>query len=317
VLNFLWQQNAKKKLKLTQEENSGFKQKLDSMQQRLFATAAELVKQTSITVEQNNIIINLNEQMQILDNSLKTAFENITKLQSNIQKEQSQKSQDSSVKKNDIETKLNSFLVQNGLPLKFKKDVSGYYTFGTKKVSINLVNGKFTVVQMDGSSLLLEDFIRLYANQEILKMKASSSAANMESDNKFFEDENDEKQMRSKPKPKRTKFESSSNSSKTLRPHRRSEAPSVSHLMNDLSDQDMDKTSEFIIYDITPQGGHDTIVQTKSKRNSQSKILTNDVVQTINDDHHHSVENERKRRSSSKSQDPLRNSLTNKISAKK
>ncbi len=287
------------------------------MQQRLFATAAELVKQTSITVEQNNIIINLNEQMQILDNSLKTAFENITKLQSNIQSQQSQKSLDSSsIKKNDIETKLNSFLVQNGLPIKFKKDSSGHYTFGTKKVNINLVNGKFTVVQMDGSTLLLEDFIRLYANQEILKMKNSSSAANMESDHKFFDDDHDEKQMRSKPKPKRTKFESSSNSSKTLRPNRRSEAPSMSHLINDLSDQDMDKTSEFLIYDITPQGGHDTIVQTKSKRNSQSKILTNDVVQTINDDHH-SLENDRKRRSSSKSQDPLRNSLTTKLSAKK
>jgi len=278
------------KLKVVSEENDILRENNSVTQKRLFATATELVKQTSITLEQNNIIANLNQQMTILDDSLKTAFDNIGKLQSNVQTQRktitdySQSRNQSfheSLKKNDIDFMINEFFSQSVIPNKFTRISEGVYIFGSKKINLKIVNDKL-VVQMNGGSLQFEEFIRLYAHQEIMKIKSGkiNSYVNVEDEDIPQEAKNnqiiwdiDHEQPKPQSKKARTELSqmSSMDSMSISRSAKKEIVQTGGYIMSESSQQDSND-QDLMVFDITPQNGRDqAILQNGLKRSSRHK----------------------------------------------
>lgn len=269
-------------IKVFQEENVQVRESMAATQKRLYATAAELVKQTSITVEQNNIITNLNQQMQILDESLKKAFHNIAKLQASIEtqkKVETNQQRDSYSDKIDIDQRLNEFLSQHMIPMKFMKINDGVYIFGSKQLRLQVLNNRLTVRFRDGN-MNLEEFIRLYAHQELLRMKMPKTDnyyLNIDQEkipheaksNQVLWDINENQRYSPQRTPERVKTENSQSSSQALSRLLKSDKKESSlRKSKDISEQQKsyDDTSEYIIFDISPQGSRDASLSGKAKK---------------------------------------------------
>lgn len=292
------------------------------------------MKQTSVTLEQNNIIANLNQQMQILDDSLKTAFKNIGRLQSNIQ---TQKRTDSSYSSNpplfdqtnkgaDVELRLLEFLAKNPIPLKFIPRGNDVYTFGSRKVKIELVRDKLTV-RINGGNINIEEFIRLYAHQELLKMKIVNLGTHFidmseedlpldTKDDQVIWDNAKEQYSSYKGAPKRAKTSESaqynSNVSRSNKPDKREVSPRA------LTGQDEPNPNDFMIFDISPQGTRELSGQNKARVNLRSPY--NDKKPDPTKAFANSLRNyepEPRQKNSARSHDPYKGSSSNTATYKK
>ena len=158
------------------EDNKELKEHLQTCRQQLYATAAELVKQTSIALHQSQIISSMNDQMQTLDESLKTAFGDIKKLHMSLEaaKRIDEYETYSSRKADEIDQKINEIMNKTRIPIRFIRIGEGAYVFGSRKVHVKIINGKLAI-RCGGGYMMLEEFIRLYAHQEIAKLKTMKS----------------------------------------------------------------------------------------------------------------------------------------------
>ena len=116
----------------------------------------------------------MNEQMCTLDDSLKTAFSDIKRLHMSL--EQAKKIDEFEPyvpKQNDeIDQRLGEIMNRTKMPIKFIRIGEGSYVFGSKRVHVKIINGKLAI-RTGGGYMMLEEFIRLYAHQELLKLKTT------------------------------------------------------------------------------------------------------------------------------------------------
>lgn len=141
------------------------------MRQQLFTTSTDLIKQTNIALEEENIIHNLTQQMQTLDNSLRIAFGDIRRMHFTLESARKiQKPYESYIPEtnDEIDQKMSELSNKAKLPIPFIRVSEGVYTFGSKKIQVKLVNGKLAV-QAGSDFIPIEEFIRLYAQKELIK----------------------------------------------------------------------------------------------------------------------------------------------------
>ena len=265
--------------------------------------------------------------MQILDESLKTAFKNIGKLQSNIQIQKKSDLNNSRTSplfeipsKGDIELKLLEFLAKNPIPLKFIPRGNDIYTFGSRRVKLELIKDRLTI-KINGGNMFLEEFIRLYAHQELLKMKIVNLGhhfIDMEDedvpqdikDNQVIWDSNKEHYNSYTTSTKRAKTDASqynSNLSRTTRVEKKESTPT------NLTDRDVPNENDYIIFDITPQGTREAVTQNKSRGNHRSPYNDKKLDSTqIFASSLRNYDNEPRQKNSTRSLDPSKGSSTNK-----
>ena len=120
------------------------------------------------------VIQKLNSSLDTVNSSLSQANSEIQKLQANIvamQKANEITFEPYNPKKNDeIDQKLGEFLNKNKIPTKFIRIGDGCYCFGSKMITVKIHNNKL-VVRIGGGFMMLEDFIKLYAVQELMKLR--------------------------------------------------------------------------------------------------------------------------------------------------
>lgn len=312
------------------EDGEKFRTNLAVTQKRLFATATELVKQTSVTIEQNGIITDLNQQMQTLDESLKTAFKNIQKLQSNLNTQKKSDLNNSRASplfetssRGDVDMKLLEFLARNPIPLKFLPRGNDVYTFGSRKVKLETVNDRLTV-RVNGGNMLLEEFIRLYAHQELLKMKITNLSQNlidMEEENIPPDTRDDQVIWNGKDKDhyfsaivsrKKPRADTSYQSHNNSKVHKLGET-------TNLTLQDEQSSRDFNILDITPQTSKEEITQENRSRGllrspyDDKKLDPTRVFASSL----RNYESESRQKTSTRSHDPYKANTSSKLSYKR
>ena len=123
----------------------------------------------------NTVIIQkLNANLETVNSSLLQANGEIQKLQTNIltiQKANDIPFEPYIAKMNDeIDKKLGEFLNKNKVPIKFIRTAEGCYCFGSKNINVKIMNFKL-VVRIGGGFMMLEEFIKIYAMQELMKLR--------------------------------------------------------------------------------------------------------------------------------------------------
>jgi len=77
------------------------------------------------------------------------------------------------VKKDDeIDMRLREIMIKTKVPIKFIRIGEGLYIFGSKRVHVKIQNSKL-VIRIGGGYMYVEEFIKLYAQQELAKLKNS------------------------------------------------------------------------------------------------------------------------------------------------
>ena len=71
----------------------------------------------------------------------------------------------------DVDAMLAQYINIAGCPVPIKRLGGGYYYFGTKKIFAKILNGKL-VIRVGGGYMVIEEFIKTYAEQELLKVNA-------------------------------------------------------------------------------------------------------------------------------------------------
>ncbi len=157
-----------------QDDENILRDNLTQARTQLFLTANELVKQTNVALDQSSIIKSMNDQMQTLDESLKTAFNDIRKLHVSLEAAKRIDEYEPYVpRKNDeIDMRLSEIMNRTKMPIKFIRIGEGIYIFGSRRVHVKILNGKL-VIRTGGGYMMLEEFIRLYAHQELMKLKTT------------------------------------------------------------------------------------------------------------------------------------------------
>ena len=273
--------------------------------------------------------------MQILDESLKTAFDNIGKLQTSVQthrrttdfSQSRNQSFQEVIKKNDIDFMLNEFMSQSVIPNKFTRIGEGVYIFGSKKLNLRIVNDRL-VVQMNGGSLYFDEFIRLYAHQELLKIKTGKTNtiySSMEDEEIPHEAKSsqiiwDVDHERPKHQSKRARTDTSrmcSIDTGIISRSAKKESIQTGSLFMSESSQQESSEQDIFIYDITPQNGRDReIIQNGLKRNPRNKPTEKSVdPYVLFTNNLRNYDNEA-RRTSTRSHDPYKGS-SSKIQMKK
>ena len=71
----------------------------------------------------------------------------------------------------EIQDDVDAMLAQyiSGCPVPIKRLGGGYYMFGTKKIYAKIMNGKL-VIRVGGGYMNIEEFIKTYADQELIKV---------------------------------------------------------------------------------------------------------------------------------------------------
>lgn len=69
----------------------------------------------------------------------------------------------------DVDAMLAQYINIAGCPVPIKRLGGGYYMFGTKKIYAKILNGKL-VIRVGGGYMNIEEFIRTYAEQELIKV---------------------------------------------------------------------------------------------------------------------------------------------------
>ena len=267
--------------------------------------------------------------MQILDESLKTAFKNIGKLQSNIQIQKKSDLNNSTTSplfdipsKGDVELKLLEFLAKNPIPLKFIPKGNEVYTFGSRKVKLELIKDRLTI-KINGGNMFLEEFIRLYAHQELLKMKIvnlghhfidmeDEDAPQDIKDNQVIWDSSKEYYNSYTTSTKRAKTDASqynSNLSRTTKPEKKESTP---------TNRDTQNENDYIIFDITPQGTREPVTQNKPRGSHRSPYDDKKLDSTrIFASSLRNYDNEPRQKNLTRSLDPSKGGSINKTNYKK
>ena len=165
-------------MKLSNSSNQTLTEELYSVKQQLFSVDKELLEKTKLAIYQKKKIGDLEMQTQNLEESLNTAFEDIRKLHLSL--EEAKRAEELAslppVKKNDeIDLKLREIMIKTRVPVKFIRIGEGLYIFGSKRVHVKILNGKL-VIRIGGGYMYVEEFIRLYAHQELVKLKNKEEA---------------------------------------------------------------------------------------------------------------------------------------------
>jgi len=144
-------------------------------QKYLFSTCKELLEKNKVTIEQAKLIKTLEGQIQSLQEALNNASQENKKLQSQITelKKNGEVMELPPVKKDDeIDLKLREIMIKTKVPIKFIRIGEGLYIFGSKRVHVKILNSKL-VIRIGGGYMYVEEFIKLYAQQELAKLKNS------------------------------------------------------------------------------------------------------------------------------------------------
>ena len=158
---------------MANDDNQYLTEELSSVRQHLFVVEKELLEKTKLTIYQKKKIGDLESNVHNLEESLNTAFEDIKKLHLTL--EEAKRAEEIAslppVKKNDeIDLKLREIMIKTKVPVKFIRIGEGLYIFGSKRVHVKILNGKL-VIRIGGGYMYVEEFIRLYAHQELVKLK--------------------------------------------------------------------------------------------------------------------------------------------------
>lgn len=169
----------KEKLNAFKDDNYKQKDTIVGLRQQLFNTSTELIRQTNTALEQGNIIRELTHQMQALDNSLRVAFGDIKRMHFTLEAgRRLEKPYEPYMPRfnDEVDQKISEFSNKAELPIKFIRMKPGVYAFGSRKVKIEHINGKL-FIQAGGDNIPIEEFVRLYAQKELFKMKNVPEAA--------------------------------------------------------------------------------------------------------------------------------------------
>jgi len=165
--------SLKEKLKLATEENKKATEEMTKIRKNFFISGKELLEKNRLTIDQTKTIKDQEQQIKTLEESLNTAFEDIKRLHLNF--EETKKIDDTMelppVKKNDeVDVKLREIMIKTKVPIKFIRIGEGLYIFGSKRVHVKILNSKL-VIRIGGGYMYVEEFIRLYAHQELSKLR--------------------------------------------------------------------------------------------------------------------------------------------------
>lgn len=144
-------------------------------QKYLLSTCKELLEKNKITIEQAKTIKGLESQIKGLEENLGQAHEDFRKLQLQVTelKRNGEIMDLPPVKKDDeIDQKLREIMIKTKVPIKFIRIGEGLYIFGSKRVHVKILNSKL-VIRIGGGYMYVEEFIKLYAQQELAKLKGS------------------------------------------------------------------------------------------------------------------------------------------------
>ena len=143
------------------------------LKNQLHKNKAELIKQSHSNMTNTAIIQKLNANLETVNSYLLQANGEIQKLQTNIvaiQKANDIFFEPYTAKINDeIDKKLGEFLNKNKVPIKFIRTSEGCYCFGSKNITIKIINSK-VVVRIRGGFIMLEEFLKIYSMQELMKL---------------------------------------------------------------------------------------------------------------------------------------------------
>ena len=70
----------------------------------------------------------------------------------------------------EIDQKLKEIMKKSMIPMKFVRIGEGLYVFGSKRVNVKAINNKLAV-RIGGGYMYIEEFIRVFAHQELMKLK--------------------------------------------------------------------------------------------------------------------------------------------------
>ena len=153
---------------------------MDKTRKNLFQTCKELLEKNRANAEQAKQIKDLEQQVQTLEGSLSNAFEDIKRL--HLELEDLKKANEEPVeevidlpparKDDEVDQKLREIMIKTKVPIKFIRVGEGLYIFGSKRVHVKILNGKL-VIRIGGGYMYVEEFIKLYAHQELVKIKNS------------------------------------------------------------------------------------------------------------------------------------------------
>lgn len=188
-----------------QTSNEELTSELRAAKDKYYQTSEDLIKQQTHNSEQRHTIRSLTKKLHALEKSLTNAFTDIQKLEvslgtshaSMLQQDESQlqnnlniqntlsnpsntttshksttpkASNKSKVPTDEVNHKLEEYMKKNKLVVKFVKVGDGFYTFGSKKVHVKILNDRL-VIRIGGGYMFIEQFIKMYANAELVKMK--------------------------------------------------------------------------------------------------------------------------------------------------
>ena len=157
------------------EEHQRTTNEMDKTRKNLFSTCKELHEKSRANAEQAKLIKDLEQQVQTLEGSLGEAFEEIKKL--HLALEDTKKVEEPEPvdlpparKDDEVDQKLREIMIKTRVPIKFIRVGEGLYIFGSKRVHVKILNGKL-VIRIGGGYMYVEEFIKLYAHQELAKLK--------------------------------------------------------------------------------------------------------------------------------------------------
>ena len=76
-------------------------------------------------------------------------------------------------KGDNLDNMISNYINQVNCPVPIRKIGNGFYLFGTKKIYAKILNGKL-VIRVGGGYMIIEEFIAVYADQEMVKISKLS-----------------------------------------------------------------------------------------------------------------------------------------------